>query len=246
MESEGSSDIERRRPRSNPSASARRPLKYGDRFRPGTTTTLELEPVSRGDLVDQEDRPRQRWPAWLTRGAAGVGVVATAVIAVTVGDGSEPAPPAPSETPPAVSLPINDRPPVAPLEVGLIEAEVWDSRGFSYEITMTNRSDTAFDLIDVGPKMSGTELAWDRELVLYPGRETTVRVDFLVLNCLAATSSSAPVEVRMVVRARDGVSRTALAEVPTEDQAALVNASGDAICAQDSVAGGNFTGSGLG
>ena len=82
--------------------------------------------------------------------------------------------------------------------------------------------------------MSGTELAWDRALVLQPGRETTVRVDFLVLNCLAATTSSAPAEVRMVVRARRRRRDGARAEVPTEDQAALINASGEAICAQDS------------
>ena len=205
--------------------------RYGDRFRPTPTEPAWAAPVS--DTVELDaDEPPRAWPPWLARSAAVVGLAATVAVAVAVGDREAPTPDALPDQPPTRSTPLHDPPPVAALDVSRIEADLWESNGFSYEITLTNSSDTAYDLVDVGPAMSGTELAWDRTLVLPAGRSTTVRVDFLVLNCLAATTSSAPMKLRMVVRGHgvDGVA--ALAQVATADQAAVIEAAGRDICAQ--------------
>jgi hypothetical protein len=207
------------------------PARYGDRFR-RIPATLEVGPAADGDTVDMGvEAPPRAWPTWLTRGAAGVGLVATAAVAVWMGDRDDGTPQALPDAPPQNTMPSHDPPPVAPLDVRGIEANLWDSHGFSYEITLTNTTLTAFDLIDVGPPMSGTELAWDRSLVLEARSTTTVRVDFLVLNCLAATSSTAPMGLRMVVRSQ-GDAVTSLAQVATVEQAAVIDAAGKEICAQ--------------
>jgi hypothetical protein len=187
--------------------------------------------VSESDTVDLGTEQLARsWPPWLIRAAAGVGVAATALIAVATGDrggdASDGLPDSAPQRPAALHAP----PPEAQLDVRRVEADLWDSSGFSYEVTLTNRSDTTLDLIDIGPAMSGTEVAWDRMLVLPAGRTTLVRVDFLVLNCLAATSSAAPAELRIVVRGQAAGSVAALAQVPTTEQAALIEMAGADIC----------------
>lgn len=207
------------------------PARYGDRFR-RTPAAPEVGLGADGDTVDVGvGAAPSAWPTWLTRCAAGVGLVATAVVGVWMGDRDDRTPQARPDAPPQRSVPLHEPPPDAPLDVRRIEAELWDSHGFSYEITLTNTTLAAFELIDVGPPMSGTELAWDRSLVLEARSTTTVRVDFLVLNCLAATTSTAPVELRMVVRSRDDAVAS-LAQVATVEQAAVIDAAGKGICAQ--------------
>ena len=212
------------------------PARYGDRFR--RPTTLRIGPVGECETVEiGVEAPARSWPSWLTRGAAGLGLAATAVIGVAISD-RDTDPSNASDTPPERSTPLRALPPVAPLDVTGIEAELWESNGFSYEITLTNATDTAFSLLNVSPAMSGTELAWDRTLVLPANQSTIVRVDFLVLNCLAATTSSAPAEVRMVVRGQSADAVPALAQVATVDQAAFIDSAGKGICSQGGGDGG--------
>jgi hypothetical protein len=202
--------------------------RYGDRFRPLSPADSAVDTES--ETVDLGlDAPSRPWPTWLTRSATGLGVLAAALVAVQMGSGRE----IPENVPdlPAASSPLNDAPPVARLRISQIDAVLWDRDGFSYTIALTNDADTAYDLVDLGPTMSGTEMAWDRSLVLPAGVTTTVRVDYLVLNCLAATTSAAPDELRVVVRGRSAGSVTELARLPTDQQGAEIDAAGKAICA---------------
>ena len=206
------------------------PARYADRFRP-EPPAIDLGPRGDADTVDLGAEPPTRsWPSWLTRTAAGVGLLATAVIAVATSDRDADVPEGLPDARPEQSTAPHDPPPMAPLDVSGVEVDLWDSNGFSYEVTVTNRSETALELIDVGPAMSGIELAWEHALVLPAGQRTTVRVDFLVMNCLAATSSAAPVELRLVVRGQAVDAVAALAQVPTVEPAAFIESAGQDIC----------------
>ncbi len=203
--------------------------RYADRFRP--IVAADPHSVGGSETVDLgSDRPARAWPTWLTRTVTGLGVLATAVVAVQAGGGGAEIPENVPDLPAATSQ-VRAAPAVAPLRIDQIDAALWDSNGFSYTIALTNDADTAYDLVDIGPGMSGTEMAWDRTLVLPAGATTRVRIDFLVLNCLAATTSAAPAELRIVVRGRSVGAVAELAHLPTDAQGAEIDAAGKAICA---------------
>lgn len=143
--------------------------RYGDRFRPAATAPgLDLDRAGEDDRVDLgNDAPARTWPTWLTRGAAGLGVAATAAIAIAMGDREDSAPQA-VESPPAQALqdkyptraPVRAAPPsMAALVSSRVEDGVWDHGRFTvddqdqlFEITLTGVVIGAVD-VDV---VSGT------------------------------------------------------------------------------------------
>lgn len=135
-------------------------VRYGDRFRPVSSALALDDPRDGGDLVGLgNDRPRT-WPTWLSRGAAALGLAATAVIAIAIGDRATPQPspdPAaeaaedqwPTQAPPrggALSM--------ATLVSSRVEGGLWDhgrftlDQGrFSFEVTLSGVAATNVDVL---------------------------------------------------------------------------------------------------
>lgn len=133
------------------------PARYGDRFG-RATGSIDLGPTGRRDTVDLGvEVPSRTWPSWLTRGAAVLGLVATAAVAVAT-EGRVDAPPAAAhEASPAQSDIPNDLAPFARLYASRVEGELWDHGRFSYEVTLSP-SGAAFRL-DVASGVSGEDAA---------------------------------------------------------------------------------------
>lgn len=169
------------------------------------------------------------------------------MVAVSLGsdEPDEPvAAPEVSQEPEQTAIPYREAvpppPPVmAAIEVGGVGAELWASRGFSYDLALENPTTDSFEIIDIGPPVSGTEIAWDRELVLEPGGAATYRIDYLVVNCLAATTSAVPHELRLLVRRGGADGPVELATIETSEPAAVIEAAGDKICGSAGAEGGS-------
>jgi hypothetical protein len=174
---------------------------------------------------------RPRWPAWVPRVATTLALVAAAGIAIAREDGDG-IPEADTTSPPVETAPPHEPPPVASIELVEARAEPWESRGFTYELVLGNPTRQAFELLDVGPGMSGTELAWTQDLEIGAGGEAGLRVDYLVVNCRAATTSAVPTELRLVLRHGGPQGRVELARLPIPEQAAAIEAQGARICPQ--------------
>lgn len=129
-------------------------VRYGDRFRPADQpTALDLDQAEEGDRIDLgPDAPTRTWPAWLTRGAAAIGVAVTAGIAVGIAD-QESSPPKSAANPPAQTVldkyptrgPARvEAPSMATLVSSRVEEGVWDHGRFTldqgrfgFEITLS-------------------------------------------------------------------------------------------------------------
>jgi len=205
-----------------------RDKRYGARFRD--------EPIT-GDIVG-EDEPAagNENPRWLTRGGAVVAVGAVAALAFwTMTRADEPeavARPEPAVTErygPAVTIVRNTPPPIAPLMVTSATGDLWRTRGFSYNLELTNPTDTDYELVDIAEALHGTEMLWDDALVFAHGTSTDFRVDFLIINCVAVVNRAAPAELRLTMRPAGAVPGTAGGvAVTTLDLSALSAAFEDA------------------
>jgi len=159
----------------SPRTSAPRPrgvVRYGDRFRPADRpTALDLDRAEEGDRVDLgPDALTRTWPAWLTRGAAAIGVAVTAGIAVGIAD-QESSPPQSAADPPAQTVldkyptrgPARvEAPSMATLVSSRVEEGVWDHGRFTldqgrfgFEITLSGVAVSALDA-DVLSETSST------------------------------------------------------------------------------------------
>lgn len=166
--------------------------RYADRFRE--------HPTSAEVLGGDDGRPRREWPRWLTR--AGGGVAVAGAVALAMATGGVESTPAPEPTGRSTAAaPDRTAPPQAPLTVASLGSDLWLSRGFSYDVELTNPTTTNLEIIDIAQVLAGTEMLWNAPVVLKAQGDTTMRVDFLVQNCAAVVNQAAPDELRLILRA---------------------------------------------
>lgn len=203
--------------------------KYADRFREHTSGAEVLA----GD----EGRAPREWPRWLTRGAAGVAVVGAVVLAMTTSGGDEEPARDASERVPAAASTRTTAPPDADITVTSTGTDVWETRGFSYDVEFANPTTTALEIIDIGEVLAGTEMVWNGPVLLPAQGAASMRVDFLVLNCRAVINQPAPDELRLVLRPEDADLGSAgavqLFRLDLDDASAAIEAAGGVRCSQE-------------
>lgn len=200
--------------------------KYADRFR-GQDSRVEV-------LAGDDGRSPREWPRWLTRGAAGVAVVGAVVLAMTTSGGDDGPPGDASDRVPEAASTRTAAPPDADITVTSTGTDLWETRGFSYDVEFANPTTTALEIIDIGEVLAGTEMVWNGPVLLPAQGEASMRVDFLVLNCTAVINQVAPDELRLVLRP-EGVQPgtegyVQLFQLELDDASAAIEAAGGVRC----------------
>lgn len=171
--------------------------KYADRFWEPASGE-EVLAIDGELLAGDEGQPRE-WPRWLTRGAGGLAVIGAVVLAMTTGDDGTPAP-APTERVAEAAPLRTTAPPDAQITVTSTGIDIWETRGFSYDVELANPTTTELEIVDIGEVLAGAEMVWNGPVVLPAQGAASMRVDFLVLNCTAVINQDAPAELRLVLR----------------------------------------------
>lgn len=206
---------------------------YGARFRDQLGPAEVLGP----EVLDDGTTGRA-WSRWLTRTGAVV-VSAAAGTALWVGL-ERPEPPAPEPVAtesygPPITIVRNAPPSRAPLELAAATAELWTTRGFSYDLELTNPTSTAYRVLDIRHAVNGTEMLWNESLVLETHATTTLRVDFLIINCVAVLDRPVPAALRLTLRPEGAAPGLAggveIADLDLTELSAELGAAGGVRCA---------------
>lgn len=210
---------------------------YSDRyFSPPDGSDQGADPdVSIGPFVATEEEvialgaTESRLPqTWRNRAWVAVAVVgATAAILVAVTDDKPAAPP-----PGDVSVLVASRAGIKTIDVGVTRssAVLWRTRGYTYNVDLTNGTTTPLDVLDVTSSNSGTEIVWNQPLMLSVGGTAHLRVDFLVNNCAAVAVAPAPASLRLTLRPSGTSDIPGVAEISVADAGQTVDDSDVALC----------------
>ncbi len=199
--------------------------RYADRFRE--------QPAGPEVLGGDERPPPREWPRWLTRGGGVLAVAGAVALAMTTGGVQGTPAPEPTDRSTAAA-PARTAPPQAPLTVTSLGSDLWSSRGFSYDVELSNPTATNLEIIDISKVLAGTEMLWNAPVVLQAQGDTTMRVDFLVQNCAAVINQAAPDELRLVLRPEGVEPGTAgaiqLFDLQLDEVSAAIDAAGGVRC----------------
>jgi hypothetical protein len=115
-----------------------------------------------------------------------------------------------------------------PLSATTSDGVLWKSRGYSYVVRVWNGTATPLALIDVTASASGTEILWNDPVTVPARGSADLKVDFLLVNCAAATAP-APRELRLRVKAV-GTDEVQVADLAVERAADAVNGAPNPRC----------------
>ena len=172
----------------------------------------------------QPSRSPWRTRAWTA--AAVVAAVATVFAAINDQPASD------DQADPAPTAQVASRAGIQTLEVNAVasSAVLWATRGYTYDVDLTNNTSETLEIVDVASQNSGTELVWNRPLTIPTSGTAHLRVDFLVTNCAAVAVAPAPAKLRLTLRAPDSVEPPGVAEVAVVTAGRTIDESSAPLC----------------